>query len=109
MRHALGLGSRMSHTPSAFAAQPPAAAGDPAQAEAPSPEAGAVSPLPLPAGHRGLSLALLAGFGALFVLHWSSAVFVPLMLGLTLSYALTPTVARLQQLRLFRATSSPLG
>lgn len=100
----------MSYTPSAFAAQPPPAAGDPtpAQAEPASPEAGAVSPLPLPAGHRDLSLALLAVFGALFVLHWASAVFVPLMLGVTLSYALTPTVARLQQLRLPRAAAAAL-
>ena len=37
---------------------------------------------------RSLSLAVLAVLGAIFMLHWASAVVVPLVLALTLSYAL---------------------
>ncbi len=100
----------MSSSPSAPVARPaPADDGPtPAQAEAAATEADASPPLHLPTGHRDLSLALLAVFGALFVLQWASAVFVPLMLGVTLSYALAPSVVRLQQLRLPRAAAAAL-
>jgi predicted PurR-regulated permease PerM len=48
--------------------------------------------LHMPVSIRSLSLVLLAAFAGLFVLHWAKAVFIPLMLGLTFSYALSPLV-----------------
>jgi predicted PurR-regulated permease PerM len=52
-----------------------------------------------------LVLAILAG---IYTLHWASAVFIPLLLGLMLSYALTPLVNRLQRWRLPRALAAAL-
>ena len=53
-------------------------------------------PLPqllhMPVSIRSLSLVLLALFAGLFTLHWAKAVFIPLMLGLIFSYALSPMV-----------------
>ncbi len=48
--------------------------------------------LQMPVSTRSLSLVVLAGFAGLFVLHWAKAVFIPLMLGLVFSYALSPLV-----------------
>ncbi len=48
--------------------------------------------LHMPVSIRSLSLVILAGFAGLFVLHWAKAVFIPLMLGLVFSYALSPLV-----------------
>jgi len=62
----------------------------------------------MPAISRNLSLTLLAVFGAVLMLHWASAVFVPLMFGLTSSYALAPAVARLQHLGLPRTAAAAL-
>ncbi len=58
-----------------------------------------------PVDVRSVSLALLATIATLFALHVGSAVFIPLLLGVTLSYALSPLVDRLERLRLPR----PLG
>jgi predicted PurR-regulated permease PerM len=52
-----------------------------------------------------LVLAILAG---IYTLHWASAVFIPLLLGLMLSYALTPLVNRLVRWRLPRALAAAL-
>ena len=57
---------------------------------------------------RNLSLVVLAVLASVFMLHWASAVFVPLMLGLTCSYALRPLVDRLQRLHLPRAAAAAL-
>lgn len=48
--------------------------------------------LHMPVSIRSLSLVLLALFASLFVLHWAKAVFIPLMLGIIFSYALSPLV-----------------
>ncbi len=48
--------------------------------------------LHMPVSVRSLSLVLLALFASLFVLQWAKAVFIPLMLGLIFSYALSPLV-----------------
>ena len=48
--------------------------------------------LHMPVSIRSLALALLAAFASLFVLHWAKAVFVPFMVGLIFSYALSPIV-----------------
>lgn len=57
---------------------------------------------------RGISLVLLAALGMVFMLHWASAVFIPLMLGLVFSYALTPAVNRLQRLHIPRAMAAAM-
>jgi len=46
----------------------------------------------MPVSIRSLSLVVIAAFAGLFVLHWAKAVFIPLMLGLIFSYALSPLV-----------------
>jgi predicted PurR-regulated permease PerM len=48
--------------------------------------------LHMPVSIRNLSLVLLAVFASLFVLQWAKAVFIPLMLGVIFSYALSPLV-----------------
>ncbi len=57
---------------------------------------------------RGLSLAVLACLAAVFMLRWASPVLVPVMLGLTLAYALGPAVARLARWHVPRAVGSAL-
>ncbi|MBC7609245.1 MAG: AI-2E family transporter [Polaromonas sp.] len=58
--------------------------------------------LHMPVSVRSLSLALLAVFAGLFVLHWAKAVFVPFLVGLILSYALSPIVNWLELRRVPR-------
>lgn len=48
--------------------------------------------LHMPVDVRNLSLALLALFASVALLHWASAVFIPIMLSLLLTTALRPTV-----------------
>jgi predicted PurR-regulated permease PerM len=55
-----------------------------------------VAHLPLPVAGRSLSLAVLAVLASLYALHVAAAVFVPLLLGLMVSYALSPLVNRLE-------------
>src|SRR5258706_3356202 len=59
--------------------------------------------LHMPVDVRSVSLAVLAVLGIIFALHWASAVFIPLFLGLTCSYALAPVVDRLERMRVPRA------
>ncbi|WCM94692.1 AI-2E family transporter [Acidovorax sp. NCPPB 2350] len=76
------------------AGDPPAPATPP-----PSPAEGA-SPrvlLHMPVDVRNLSLALLALFAGIALLHWASAVFIPLMLSLLLTIALQPAVTALRR------------
>ncbi len=61
-----------------------------------------------PVDVRSASLAVLAVLASLYVLHWASAVFVPLLLGLTFSYALTPLVNRLVRMHLPRTIAAAL-
>jgi predicted PurR-regulated permease PerM len=62
----------------------------------------------LPVDIRSVSLALLALIASLFVLHVASAVFIPLLLGLAVSYALSPVVNRLERLHVPRALGAAL-
>ena len=55
---------------------------------------------------RSLSLAVIAVLGVVFTLHWASAVFIPLLIGVMFSYALDPVVDRLQGWRIPRAVSA---
>ena len=81
----------------------------PADATLPAPAAEAAPrPPSTPIDVRSVSLALLAVLASVFVLHWAAAVFVPLLLGLMFSYALTPLVNRLVRLRVPRALAAAL-
>ena len=55
---------------------------------------------------RSLSLVVLAMLGSVFMLRWASAVFIPVMVGLLFSYALSPIVNWLQLRRIPRALSA---
>jgi len=59
--------------------------------------------LHLPVNVRSASLAVLAVLACVFTLQWASAVFIPLLLGLMLSYALSPIVNRLHNWHVPRA------
>ena len=64
--------------------------------------------LHMPVDVRSASLAILALVASLFALRMASAVFIPLLLGLAVSYALSPLVDRLQLLRVPRALGAAL-
>jgi predicted PurR-regulated permease PerM len=49
------------------------------------------------------ALAVLALLASVYMLRWASAVFIPLLLGVMLSYVLSPAVARLQHWHIPRA------
>ena len=55
-----------------------------------------------------LSLSLLALIATVFALHIAGAIFVPLLLGLTVSYALSPMVDKLERWHLPRALGAGL-
>jgi predicted PurR-regulated permease PerM len=57
---------------------------------------------------RDAALTVLAVLALLFTLHWAAVVVVPLLLGLMLSYALTPLVNRLVRLRVPRMLAAAL-
>lgn len=64
--------------------------------------------LPLPINVRSFSLALLAVLAVIFMLRWAMAIFIPLMLGIMISYALAPLVNRMYKLRIPRAIGAAL-
>ncbi len=59
--------------------------------------------LRMPVDVYSFSLALLTVLSVIFVLHWARAIFIPLMLGLMISYALSPPVNLMQKWRIPRA------
>ena len=59
-------------------------------------------------GLRGGAILLVAVLASLFALSWAGAVVVPVLLGVTFSYALTPAVNRLTRWRLPRAVAAAL-
>jgi predicted PurR-regulated permease PerM len=59
--------------------------------------------LHMPIDVRSVSLAAIALMLSNFMLHWASAVFIPLLLGVMASYALSPAVQRMQRWRIPRA------
>ncbi len=59
--------------------------------------------LRMPVSVYSFSLALIAVLAVIFVLHWASAFFIPLMLGVMISYALSPPVNLMQKWRIPRA------
>ena len=56
-----------------------------------------------PVNIRSVSLAVLALFAGVYVLYWAKAVFIAFMVGLVLSYALSPLVNWLEARRIPRA------
>ncbi|MCK9364988.1 MAG: AI-2E family transporter [Syntrophales bacterium] len=59
--------------------------------------------LRMPVDVRSFSLALLTVLAVIFVLHWAQAIFIPLMLSVMISYALSPPVNLMQKWRIPRA------
>ena len=62
--------------------------------------------LHMPVDIRSMSLGLLAILASLFVLHWAKAVFIPVMLGILFSYALSPIVNWMERKRIPRWLSA---
>ena len=76
------------------------------QPEAASSVAVQATHLQMPVSIRSLSLAVIALIAGLFVLHWARAVFIPFMLGLVFSYALSPIVNWMESRRIPRAVGA---
>jgi predicted PurR-regulated permease PerM len=64
--------------------------------------------LHMPVDVRSVSLVLLATLASLYTLHWASAVFIPVLVGLLFSYALSPVVNWMHAHRIPRAISAAL-
>ena len=62
--------------------------------------------LHMPVDVRNIALVVLATLASVFMLRWASAVFIPVMVGLLFSYALSPLVDWLQLRRIPRALSA---
>ena len=71
---------------------------------APTPgTAGEPPPTVVDVAEHGLALTLLAGIALVFVLQWSQAVLIPVVIGILLAYALEPFVSGLTRARVPRA------
>jgi len=57
----------------------------------------------VPVDVRSLALTVLTVLAVIFILHWARAFFIPLMLGVMISYAFSPLVNRMQKWRIPRA------
>jgi predicted PurR-regulated permease PerM len=64
--------------------------------------------LPMPIDVRSAALGLIAALASIYALHWARDVFIPLALGLLVSYSLAPLVDRLQRWRVPRAIGAAL-
>lgn len=64
---------------------------------------GEASITPPPTVVRNLPLTVLTVLAVVFVLHWARAFFIPLMLGIMISYAFSPLVNLMQKWRIPRA------
>lgn len=64
--------------------------------------------LHLPVDIRSFALMFIAMVAGVYLLHWASAVFIPLLLGLLLSYALSPVVDWLQRWHVPRVLGAAL-
>ncbi len=62
--------------------------------------------LQVPFNLRSSALGLIALVAGLYALRWAAAVFIPLLMGLMCSYALSPVVARLQRWRIPRSVGA---
>lgn len=68
-----------------------------------NPAGGEASIASTPAAVRNLPLTVLAVLAVIFMLHWGRAFFIPLMLGIMISYAFSPLVDLMQKWRIPRA------
>ncbi|MBU6260222.1 MAG: AI-2E family transporter [Burkholderiales bacterium] len=75
---------------------------------APAAEPPALLHLHPPLRTRSTALTVLAVIASVYTLHWASALFIPLLLGLIFSYALSPAVDRLQRWHVPRAIGAAL-
>lgn len=91
----------LSHPPEASDLPPPEPFSDARVQPDTTPDSG-------PVDVRNAALIVMALMGGIFMLHWAQAVLVPLLLGLTLSYALAPVVNRLERWRLPRSLAAAL-
>lgn len=62
--------------------------------------------LHMPVDIRSAALITLAVLASVYTLHWASAVFIPLLLGVMLSYAFSPIIDRLERWHVPRALSA---
>ena len=62
----------------------------------------------MPVDVRSISLGLIAALASIFMLRWASAVFIPVMVGLLFSYALSPVVNWLHARHIPRAISAAM-
>lgn len=72
---------------------------------------GDASQITLPSSHapveaRGLALAILATIGTAFALSWAQTLLIPLLLGVVITYTLSPIVYWLERLRIPRAAGT---
>jgi predicted PurR-regulated permease PerM len=74
--------------------------------QAPPPEGGTLVPVPVDIPNAAITmLAVIAG---VLVLQYAQSVFIPLILGVLISYALDPVVTRLERWRIHRAAGAAL-
>ena len=78
----------------------------PANTSAETGETVEIAQIRSPGAPRNAPLILLAVFASIFILDWAQAVFIPLALGLIVSYALAPVVDRLEKFRIPRGLSA---
>ncbi len=69
----------------------------------PAPPTSSSTPVRLPVTVHSIALVVLALCAAIFMLHWGREVLIPLMLGVMISYALSPLVATLKKWHIPRA------
>src|SRR4051812_40412631 len=81
------------------AQQPPT----PPVVESPAEDSGEL--VPVPVNMRNAAITVLAAIAAVLLLQYAQSVFIPLVLGLLICYALDPAVTKLEKLRVPR----PLG
>ena len=67
-----------------------------------------VAPEPIEVSPRNVALSILAGSATMAVLYWAREVFIPIVLSVLLSYALSPVVTALMRLRVSRVLASAL-
>jgi len=60
----------------------------------------------VPVDARGLALGILAALASVFTLSWAESFFVPLLLGIVISYTLNPLVAWLEAIKIPRAAGT---
>ena len=80
--------------------------GGPATAPSAEPDRSRRVVLHMPVDVRSFSLGLLALLASIYTLHWAAAVFIPIMVGILSSYALSPVVDWFHARRVPRALSA---